>query len=80
MENLYMGKKEKHKKHNNVTEIWTEEEYEEYLKDSYGLEFIAGYTEGGMPFGLPVENDDDNEVYKEYRTDKSSDTDEDLPF
>ena len=72
-----MGKNEKHK---NDTEIWTEEEYEEYLKGSYGLKFIAGYTEGGMPFGLPVENDDDNEVYKEYRTDKSSDTNEELPF
>ena len=78
-----MGKKGKHKKHKNDTEICTEEEYEEYLKGSYGLEFIAGYTEGGMPYGLPVEEDDDKEVYKAYKTYKeykSSDTDEDLPF
>lgn len=73
-----MRKKEKH---NNEAEIWTEEEYEEYLKGLYGIEFIAGYTEGGMPYGLPVENDDDKEVYKAYRTDNSSDTDEEeLPF
>lgn len=66
-----MGKKKKHKID---TEIWTEEEYEEYLQDLYGLEFIAGYTEGGIPFGLPIENDDDKEVYKAYRTGNSSDT------
>jgi len=75
-----MGKNGKHKKHKNDTEIWTEEEYEEYLKDLYGLEFIADHTEGGMHYGLPVENDDDNEVYKAYRSDNSSDTDEELPF
>ncbi len=72
-----MRKKEKH---NREIEIWTEEEYEEYLKGSYGLAFIAGYTEGGMPYGLPVENDDDNEVYKACRKYNSSDTDEELPF
>lgn len=72
-----MGKKEKHKID---TEICTEKEYEEYLQGLYSLEFIAGYTEGGIPFGLPIENDDDKEVYKAYRTGNSSDTDEELPF
>lgn len=60
---LYMGKKKKHKIY---TEIWPEEEYEEYLKALYGMEFIAGYTEGGLPYGLPVEKDDK----EAYRTDK----------
>jgi len=42
-----MGKKKKSKKHiNNNVEIWTEEQYEEYLQDIYGMEVIAGFTEG----------------------------------
>ncbi len=48
-----MGKKKKTKKSsNNGVEVWTEEQYEEYLKDLYGMEFIAGFTENGVPYGL----------------------------
>lgn len=79
-ETLYMGKKKKYKKHMNNIEIWTEEEYEEYLKGLYGLEYIAGYTENGMPYGLPAENDNDVEIYNADELDNSSDCDEELPF
>lgn len=48
-----MGKKGKKKnvKKLEASDVWTEEEYEEYLKAEYGMEFIAGFTEGGMPYG-----------------------------
>ncbi|MDR3594427.1 hypothetical protein [Clostridium sp.] len=69
-----MRKKKKAKKHsNNKVERWTEEQYEEYLKELYGMEFIAGFTEGGVPYGLfeedletsMVENLDDFSDYNE---------------
>lgn len=48
-----MLKKKKSKKHmNNKVERWTEEQAEEYLKGIYGLEFIAGFTESGVPYGI----------------------------
>lgn len=37
---------------NNKVERWTEEQAEEYLKGIYGLEFIAGFTESGVPYGI----------------------------
>ena len=47
-----MGKKRKYKKQrNNKIERWTEEQAEEYLKEIYGMEFIAGFTENGVPYG-----------------------------
>jgi len=59
-----MGKKKKSKKHiNNNIERWTEEQYEEYLKGLYGMEFIAGFTESGVPYGL-FEGDLENEKTK----------------
>lgn len=39
------------------TEVWTETVYEDYLKDLYGFEFIAGFTEGGFPYGIPKETE-----------------------
>ena len=74
-----MSKKKKYKKHKNDIEIWTEEEYEEYLKGLYGLEYIAGYTESGIPYGLPVENDDMGKCNAD-KSDNSSDSDQELPF
>lgn len=48
-----MGKKRKYKKQrNNKIERWTEEQAEEYLKEIYGMEFIAGFTENGVPYGI----------------------------
>jgi hypothetical protein len=55
-----MGKKKIYKKDikNNV-ERWTEEQYEEYLKGLYGMEFIAGFTENGVPYGIFEEEESD---------------------
>lgn len=47
-----MAKKKKSKKAVAAVEVWTQEEYEEYLKALYDMEFIAGFTEGGMPYGI----------------------------
>lgn len=66
-----MGKKKKVKKGtiNNV-EVLTEEQYEEYIEGLYGMEFIAGFTENGVPYGLFEEDIDEC----------SGDSDEELPF
>jgi len=48
-----MSKRKKVKKtKNSKVEIWTEEQYEEYLAGVYGMEYIAGFTEGGVPYGV----------------------------
>lgn len=48
-----MKRKKKSKKYlNNKVGSWTEEQYEEYLKELYCMEFIAGFTEGGVPYGI----------------------------
>lgn len=48
-----MSKRKKVKKtKNSKVEIWTEEKYEEYLAGVYGMEYIAGFTEGGVPYGV----------------------------
>ena len=52
------NKKPKKSKNQNV-DIWTEEEYDEYMKGLYGMEFIAGYTEDGMPYGTFINEEDD---------------------
>ena len=75
-----MSKKKKYKKDKNEINIWTEEEYEEYVKGLYGLEYIAGYTEGGIPYGLSVENDNNNNKNSTNSSDNSRDSDEEIPF
>jgi hypothetical protein len=73
-----MSKKKKSKKHtNNDVEIWTEEQYEEYLKELYGMEFIAGFTEGGVPYGLFEE---DLETYIVDKSEDFNDSNDELPF
>jgi len=73
-----MGKKKKSKKHiNNNVEIWTEKQYEEYLQDLYGMEVIAGFTEGGVPYGLFRE---DVETYRQNKSDNPRDFDDEMPF
>jgi len=51
----------KNGKCNNV-EVWTEEQYEEYIKAIYGMEFIAGATENGVPCGTFIDEDNENEI------------------
>lgn len=73
-----MGKKKKSKKHkNNKVERWTEEQAEEYLKGIYGMEFIAGFTEGGVPYGI-FEEDLEIDVVDEYE--KVEDSYDEMPF
>jgi len=45
----------------NDAEIWTEEQYEEYLKEIYGMDFIAGFTENGVPYGTFVDENNKND-------------------
>ena len=47
-------KKKKNKKNHNEVEVMTEEEY-------FGFDFIAGFTSGGVPFGITSEEADENE-------------------
>ena len=52
-EHYNMSKKKKIKKsRNDNVEVWTEEQYEEYLAELYNMEDIAGFTEGGVPYGV----------------------------
>ncbi|MEQ8156165.1 MAG: hypothetical protein ABRQ25_14970 [Clostridiaceae bacterium] len=73
-----MSKKKKSKKHtNNNFEVWTEEQYEEYLEVLYDMEFIAGFTENGVPYGLFNEK---TETYMVEKSDNPNEPDEELPF
>ena len=74
-----MSKNNKSKKNKfNNAEIWTEEQYEEYLKDIYGMDFIAGFTENGVPYGTVVdENNKDDELISQ---DISFDSNYEVPF
>ena len=71
------NKKSKKSKFNNA-DIWTEEQYDEYLKDIYGMDFIAGFTENGVPYGTFIEenNKDDELISHEI----SSDSNDEVPF
>lgn len=74
-----MGKNKKSKKSNfNDAEVWTEEQYEEYLKGIYGMDFIAGFTENGVPYGTFIdENEKDDELISR---DISLDSNDEVPF
>ena len=73
-----MGKKKKSKKHtNNNLGICTKEQYEEYLQELYGMEYIAGFTENGVPFGIFKE---DTEIHGSEKYDISSDSNDEMPF
>ncbi len=54
----------------NTSEAWTEEELANYL----GFKFIAGFTEGGAPFGIGIDEDAEDSV------NEILDSDEELPF
>lgn len=64
-----MANKRKRKKLN-TSEAWTEEELANYL----GFKFIAGFTEGGAPFGIGIDEDEEDSV------NEILDSDEELPF
>lgn len=52
-----MAKRKKNATKSINKDYLTREEYEEYLAGLYGMEFIAGYTEGGVPYGNFIEED-----------------------
>lgn len=58
-------------------EIWTEEQYEEYIAGLYGMEFIAGFTESGVPYGFC---NDEIETYIVEKLDNTNEPDNELPF
>jgi len=63
-----MTKKRKQKL--KTDEVWTEEELADYL----GFEYIAGFTEGGAPFGIEKDESENNSTVK------TPDSDDELPF
>ena len=71
------NKKSKEDKCNN-SELWTEDEYDEYMKDVYGMEFIAGYTENGVPYGTFI--DEGKEHDKSLIREISNESNDELPF
>ena len=70
-----MSKKKRNKKSkkHKSDDIWTEEEYEKYIAGIYGLEHVAGFTDSGVPFGIPEEEET---VSKEH----ICDYDDEIPF
>jgi len=42
-------------------EVWTEAQYEEYMMDLYGMEYIAAFTENGVPYGIFTDEDGKND-------------------
>lgn len=73
-----MSKKKRTKKSKcKSVEVWAEQ-HEEYLKEIYGMDFIAGFTENGVPYGTFIdENDKDDELISQ---DISFDPNDDFPF
>lgn len=55
-------KNKRNKKNNSNSEVWTEEEYDEYMAGIYGFDYIAGYTDSGVPYGIPKEEGERNPV------------------
>ena len=52
-------------------DVWSEEQFEQYIKELYGMDFIAGYTENGMPYGIFTD---------EGNSEINSSENEELPF
>ena len=74
-----MGKKKKSKKDkSDNAEVWTEDQCEEYLMGLYGMEFIAGYTEGGAPYGIFKDDFEENGGID--RPETSRDLEDEIPF
>lgn len=52
-------------------DVWSEEQFEQYIKELYGMDFIVGYTENGMPYGI-FTDEENSEI--------NSSESEELPF
>ncbi|MBG9988003.1 hypothetical protein HZY88_03305 [Aerococcaceae bacterium DSM 111176] len=53
-----------------------QKDYEQMMEEEFGFDFIAGYTSGGVPFGITIEETE--ESLKE--NDENQLNKEDLPF
>ena len=76
-----MGRKKRwktNKSSKNNTEMWKEEQNEEYMKELFGLDYIVGYTEGGVPYGIA--SDEDNEEMGFSDVNRNDAIGEELPF
>jgi hypothetical protein len=72
----YIMSRKKKSKNNNV-EKWIGEQYEEYLSGLYGMGYITGFTEGGIPYGIFEE---DIEQYEISTPNNNSNNDNEIPF
>lgn len=67
-----MNNKKRKKKNKNEIEQMTAEE-------AFGYYFIAGFTEGGAPYGISMEEAEEQGLLDEPNTNQSTD-DMDMPF
>lgn len=79
-EDIVPNKKKKNKRNNKKKvsdkEVMTEEEYDEYMAELYGFDSIAGYTDGGVPFGISHEEIEETQA----NNNKQFDPDDEIPF
>jgi len=40
-------------------EVWLDHQYDDYMKDQYGMEYVAGFTESGVPYGVISKEEND---------------------
>lgn len=80
------SKRKSKKEKSGNADIWTEEEYDEYMRGLYGMSFIAGYTSNGVPYGTFLHEVDENgelldkaESYDDHDHNPFDDY-EDIPF
>lgn len=66
-------KKKLNRNKNSSTEIWTETQYDEYMAELYGFEYIAGYTDSGVPYGIVKNQENFSKETYEY-------DDDEIPF
>ena len=66
-----IAKSSKKKKTN--CDVMSEDEYDSYMMAQYDMSFIAGYTEGGIPYGTSIFEDEDIETVE-------SCSEDDIPF
>jgi len=79
LQNMAQKKKSKKSSCGNA-EVWTKEQYEEYLKELYGMEFIAGFTENCVPYGIFYDEDEENDKLEISDIYSNTSDNDDLPF
>jgi len=67
-----LGYKKRKKKKNEI-ETMSEEDY-------YGYYFIAGFTDGGAPYGITMEEAEEQGLLEDEKNVKQPESDDDMPF